>query len=127
MIRCASCGHKLEGETLTSYYRSMNNGVVPLHIIMSIMEDNTGITQKTLRTNRRTFGLAQSRRVFVKLACEFSTSSYPEIGRYIFRDHTSVMYTERAELADEYQVIYERVREKVKEWIAISSSLPLTS
>lgn len=126
MTKCASCGQKLEGATLTSYYHSMSNGEVPMHIIMSIMERNTGITQKTLRNKRRTFGLAQSRRVFVKLACEFSTSSYPMIGRFINRDHTTVMSTEKADLAGEYAIIYERVREKVKEWVTSSSS-PLIS
>lgn len=104
----------------------MSNGEVPMHVIMKIMETNTGITQKTLRNKRRTFGLAQSRRVFVKLACEFSTSSYPMIGRFINRDHTSVMATEKADLSGEYAIIYDRVRDKIQEWITSSSS-PLTS
>ena len=93
--------------------------------LMKLMHRESGITQRDLRLQRRNFGLNQSRAVFCKLAKEYTTSSYPVIGKYIDRDHTTVIYSERLALSEGYEELYDRIKKKLDK--PTSSSLPSIS
>lgn len=116
MIKCATCGQRVKNlDVLDSYYLSMTNRFTKLETIMHLMNQMYGITYKQLRTKRKTYGLVKQRQIFCKLAGEFTEASYPMIGRFIDRDHTTVMYSIDADLDSEYRKIYEDLRQRIME------------
>ena len=82
-----------------------------VHDIQRIVCAFYGLDLATMRTARRTRGLARPRQIAMFLAKELTPRSYPEIGRYFGgRDHTTVLHSVRligelsapgAELADD--------------------------
>lgn len=102
-------------KAMDSFYLSMTKRFTRLEYIMSLMEENYGITHKQLRMKRRTYGLSQQRHIFCKLASEYTEASYPMIGRFINREHTTVMHSVDAKLDKEYTEIYEDLRRIVAE------------
>jgi hypothetical protein len=80
--------------------------------IMEQMKQHLGINQVDLRNKRRKSNMVQARSMFVKLATEFTEASYPTIGQYINRDHTTVMKGEKSKLTLEYGRVYERIRDQ---------------
>lgn len=53
-----------------------------------------GLTVKTLTTRSRTEGVLRPRQVAALICCEWLDVSYSQIGRYMNRDHTTVLYSE---------------------------------
>jgi len=125
LTKCESCGRPLEKEVTDSDCHLMTNKQKTLHEVMRVMHLESSITQRDLKIKRRNFGLIQSRAVFCKLAKEYTTASYPMIGRYIDRDHTTVMSSERTVLSEGYKELYDRIKKKLD--TSTSSSSPLTS
>ena len=125
MTKCESCGRPLEKEVTDSDCHLMTERQRSLDDLMKLMHKESGITQRDLRIQRRSFGLTQSRAIFVKLAKEYTTTSYPVIGKYIDRDHTTVMSSERTVLSEGYKELYDRIKKKLD--TSTSSSSPLTS
>lgn len=124
MTKCESCGGPLEKELKDSNCHLMTERQRTLDDLMKLMHRESGITQRDLRIQRRSFGLTQSRAIFVKLAKEYTTTSYPVIGKYIDRDHTTAMYAERVALSQGYEELYTRIKKKLD---TTSSSLPSIS
>ena len=124
-MKCESCGRPLEKEVTDSDCHLMTERQRSLDDLMKLMHKESGITQRDLRIQRRSFGLTQSRAIFVKLAKEYTTTSYPVIGKYIDRDHTTVMSSERTVLSEGYKELYDRIKKKLD--TSTSSSSPLTS
>ena len=115
-MKCSTCGQRIENmKAMDSFYLSMTKRFTRLEYIVSLMEENYGITHKQLRMNRRTYGLSQQRHIFCKLASEYTEASYPMIGRFINREHTTVMHSVDAKLDKEYTEIYENLRRIVAE------------
>lgn len=100
---------------MDSFYLSMTKRFTRLEYIMSVMEKNYGITYKQLRMKRRTYSLSQQRHIFCKLASEYSEASYPMIGKFINRDHTTVLHSVDAKLDKDYTKIYENLRRIIVE------------
>jgi len=125
LTKCESCGRPLEKEVTDSDCHLMTERQRSLDDLMKLMHKESGITQRDLRIQRRSFGLTQSRAIFVKLAKEYTTTSYPVIGKYIDRDHTTVMSSERTVLSEGYKELYDRIKKKLD--TSTSSSSPLTS
>jgi chromosomal replication initiation ATPase DnaA len=123
LTKCESCGRPLEKELKDSSCHLMTDKQRSLHELMRLMHLESGITQRDLKIKRKNFGLVQSRAVFCKLAKEYTTASYPMIGRYIDRDHTTVIHSERSALSEGYEELYSRIKEKLD----TTSSLPSTS
>jgi len=114
LMKCATCGQRIDHlKQMDSFYLSMTKRFTRLEKIMHIMQHHYGITYKQLRMKRRTYGLAQQRHIFCKLAGEFTEASYPMIGRFINRDHTTVMNSVDVKLDTDYSKIYEDLRERV--------------
>jgi len=86
-----------------------------LEDIAGMMDEKYGITYKQLRMRRRTYSLAQQRRIFCKLAKEFSEASFPTIGNFINKDHTTVLRSIDAELDADYTKIYQDLRGLIAE------------
>lgn len=113
-MKCATCGQRIDHlKQMDSFYLSMTKRFTRLEKIMHVMEQHYGITYKQLRMKRRAYGLAQQRHIFCKLAGEFTEASYPMIGRFINRDHTTVMNSVDVKLDTEYSKIYEDLRERI--------------
>ena len=115
-MKCSTCGQKIESPAvMDSFYLSMTKRFTRLEYIMNLMERYYGITYKQLRMKRRTYGLSQQRHIFCKLASEYTEASYPMIGRFINRDHTTVMHSVDARIDKEYTEIYEDLRRIITE------------
>jgi len=113
---------KCKKEMSHSHSHSMIDGVVTLRSVMEAMFKTYGVTQRQLRKRRRTYGLAESRALFCKLAADFTNSSLTEIGRYIDRDHTTVIHFIKAkELSGEYKKLYTLVKERLEETGAVAA------
>ena len=123
-MKCETCGKELKVMEMDSNSHLMTERQLGLDELMKVMHTESGITQRDLRMQRRNFGLTQSRAVFCKLAKEYTTKSYPVIGKYIDRDHTTVMAAEKRSLSEGYEELYSRIKKKLD---TTSSSLPLTS
>lgn len=114
LLKCVTCGQRIENpKQMDSFYLSMTKRFTRLEKITHIMQEKYGITYKQLRMKRRTYGLAQQRHIFCKLAGEFTEASYPMIGRFINRDHTTVMNSIDVKLDTDYSKIYEDLRESI--------------
>lgn len=126
LIKCATCGQKLKDpKYLDSFYLSMTKRFTKLETIMHLMNEKYGITYQQLRVRRRTYGLVKQRQIFYKLAAEFTDCSYPMIGRFVNRDHTTVLKGLDVKLDSEYDKIYRDLREYIMEHevdVAIISS-----
>jgi len=114
LMKCSTCGQRIESPAvMDSFYLSMTKRFTRLETIMQLMERHYGITYKQLRMKRRTYGLSQQRHIFCKLASEYTEASYPMIGRFVNRDHTTVMHSVDAKLDTEYTEIYEQLRKLI--------------
>ena len=106
---CEICQKKVENPSLNW----MDDAPVSLSLIMAMLQNIYGVRLKDLRTNRRNFHAIQYRTLFCKLACEFSNASYPQIGRYIKRDHTTVIYLVKKELHESFELKRAEVSQKL--------------
>ena len=115
-MKCSTCGQKIEHmKTMDSFYLLMTKRFTRLEDIAEMMHEKYGITYKQLRMRRRTYSLAQQRRIFCKLANEFSEASFPTIGNFINKDHTTVLRSIDAELDADYTKIYQDLRGLIAE------------
>jgi chromosomal replication initiation ATPase DnaA len=115
-MKCSTCGQKIEHmKTMDSFYLLMTKRFTRLEDIAGVMHEKYGITYKQLRMRRRTYSLAQQRRIFCKLAKEFSEASFPTIGNFINKDHTTVLRSIDAELDADYTKIYQDLRGLIAE------------
>ena len=115
-MKCSTCGQKIEHmKTMDSFYLLMTKRFTRLEDIAGMMDEKYGITYKQLRMRRRTYSLAQQRRIFCKLAKEFSEASFPTIGNFINKDHTTVLRSIDAELDADYTKIYQDLRGLIAE------------
>ena len=55
----------------------------------------TGVTKRELRSHRRQRELTTVRHAVLYLCRELTERSYPQIGNFFDRDHTSVIYADR--------------------------------
>ena len=116
LMKCSTCGQRIESPAvMDSFYLSMTKRFTRIEYISYLMEKNYGITCRQLRMKRRTYSLSQQRHIFCKLASEFSEASYPMIGRFINRDHTTVLHSVDAKLDTEYTKIYDDLRRIITE------------
>jgi len=115
-MKCSTCGQKIEHmKTMDSFYLLMTKRFTRLEDIAEMMHEKYGITYKQLRMRRRTYSLAQQRRIFCKLAKEFSEASFSTIGNFINKDHTTVLRSIDAELDADYTKIYQDLRGLIAE------------
>jgi len=111
-MMCEKCKREMN----LSSSHSMTDEVATLQSVMEAMFETYGITQRQLRNRRRNSGSVESRAVFCKLASDYTNCSLPEIGRYIDRDHTTVMYLINVKkLSEMYEGIYWLVQETLEE------------
>jgi len=119
-MMCEKCKREMN----QSSSHSMTDEVATLQSVMEAMFETYGITQRQLRNRRRNSGSVESRAVFCKLAADFTNSSLTVIGRYIDRDHTTVIHLINVKkLSSAYQAIYWLVRERLEE----SGAVPIAA
>jgi len=103
----------LEAEGLRARIRRLERVIIKLELeiawLMSLDEDGcdrnltiktisdmvcakTGTNIVELRTPRRQYGLCTARHILMLLARNYTTLSLPKIGKYINKDHTSVIH-----------------------------------
>lgn len=63
--------------------------------ILSAVVLQTGIPASDIKSDRRTKDVAVARQIFCYLARHMTPNSFPQIGRFICRDHTTVMHAVR--------------------------------
>jgi len=111
-MMCEKCKREMN----LSSSHSMTEGTVTLRSINKVMYETYGVTHRLLRNRRRNSFAVESRAMFCKLASDYTNCSLPEIGRYIDRDHTTVMYLINVKkLSEMYEGIYWLVQETLEE------------
>lgn len=66
--------------------------VCPLDAVMAAVGKVMQVTRRDLVSPRRFKHLAEARHIFYWFARYYTARSYPEIGRFIKRDHCTVMH-----------------------------------
>jgi len=100
VLQFPKCGKPLSGRTiqmLTSpaHWKRYCRELDALHIT-EIVSKITGLTIGQLRKeSRSTKEITEARQLFVLLAREHTTYSYPKIGVILNRDHSTIMYLEK--------------------------------
>lgn len=106
---CATQEAKMTASTETGNLQS------PLRLqnIMDLMKREMGITRHDLTNKRRSPPMVNNRTIFSRLAYEFTGASYPTIGRFLDRDHTTVMHSATRQLYGENLNRYHMLRHKL--------------
>tara|TARA_R100000773_G_C4177163_1_gene88395 strand:+ start:72 stop:560 length:489 start_codon:yes stop_codon:yes gene_type:complete len=132
--QCDCCGRRqrlqdiclsIEKETGGSVLRRVgdygNLEVITLADIVECVHEITGVTLNQLIQKPRTHNgnkKADARHVFVLIALRHTTSSYPELGRFLQRDHTTIMYYQAKKLTDKVRNMLIKVEERIQSIIA---------
>ena len=69
-----------------------------LELIAEILEDYTGITVDQIKSKSRVREVTQIRQLLCYLAGELTNDSLKQIGRFINRDHSTVIHSKRTTL-----------------------------
>lgn len=64
-----------------------------LGTILTVVADITGIRADALRSVRRAARIVRARQIFCKVASTLSTKSIVGIGRFLGRDHSTILYS----------------------------------
>lgn len=105
VLQFRRCGDRISGRTiqkLTSpaHWKSYCRELDALHIV-EIVAKLTGCGIGELRKeSRSTKKITEARQLFVLLARQHTTYSYPKIGVVLNRDHSTIMYLEKKDRSD---------------------------
>ena len=58
------------------------------------------------------------RHLFVALACEWTSESYPRIGQYIDKHHSTVMYYEQRQKTEDFYALYQKAEDRIQKELA---------
>lgn len=109
VLQFPKCGKPLSGRTI-QMMTSANNWkrycreLDALHIT-EIVNKLTGYTIGQLRKDGRKRNMAEARQLFVLLAREHTTYSYPKIGVVLNRDHSTIMHLDKRKRSTEVEVM----------------------
>ena len=94
---------------------TMANRTVHADRIVSMAAECYGVTDHAVRSQRRTADVVAARHLAIYLIRQRIAWSFPEIGEYIGRDHSSVMHAHRkiADLCDPTHPAYDRAVDEV--------------
>lgn len=131
---CDCCGRRqrlsdilvsIEKETGGSAVRRVgdygNLEVITLADIVECVHEITGVTLNQLIQKPRTHNgnkKADARHVFVLIALRHTPASLPELGRFLQRDHTTIMYYQAKKLTDKVRTTLMKVEERIQSIIA---------
>lgn len=120
-MKCDTCGQVLvTKQSWKTYHTKTKSNFRRLGEIVAVMDEVMGIDAEQLRVRRRTLIYTQPRVIYSKLATEFTNLTYTTIGRFIDRDHKTIMSAEKTPLIAEYNDYYHEIREKLER---VTSSL----
>ena len=69
---------------------------ITLNKIVRVISDETGVAENDIYSAKRRSDIVFARRVAMFIALRLTKKSYAEIGRFMHKDHTSVMNAEKA-------------------------------
>jgi len=84
-----------------------------LEDIIQAMEEEIGIGRIEMRKYRRHKDLNFARQLYVKLAFDYSKHSSVVIGKFIDRDHTSVLHLYKKRMEDDLELAYKRTARRL--------------
>ena len=91
-------------------------GNITLDHCFDAVQDVKYITLRQLRSPRRVYTM--QRHLFVALACEWTSESYPRIGQYIDKHHSTVMYYEQRQKTEDFYALYEKAEDRIQKELA---------
>lgn len=92
-------------------------GPLTMAAILGVVANLSTISERVMKSARRTHAVVNARHVAVFLACEMTSASLPQIGRFMGgRDHTTIMHARRriAEIMAGNDPQHDYVRELVE-------------
>ena len=92
--------------------RRSDNRNITLEHCFEAVRDVKYITLRQLRSPRRVY--VMQRHLFVALAVEWTSESYPGIGRFIDKHHSTVMYYEQRQKTEEFYALFEEAEERIQ-------------
>jgi chromosomal replication initiation ATPase DnaA len=97
-------GRKIQMLTSANNWKQYCRELDALHIT-EIVTKLTGYALGQLRKDGRMRKMAEARQLFVLLAREHTTYSYPKIGTVLNRDHTSIMHLDKRKRSAEVEAM----------------------
>lgn len=102
---------------------AFDSNLRPTVMIADVMQatvELTGFSADTLRSNKRNADLAEARQFLMHVAKVSTGKSFPQIGRALNRDHTTIMYGVRkvAQLVKKdvlFALVCEAIRDRAEE------------
>jgi len=96
--------------------RRSDYGNITLDHCFEAVRDVKYITLRQLRSPRRVYTM--QRHLFVVLACEWTSESYPGIGQFIDKHHSTVMYYEQRVKTEDFYALYEKAEDRINQELA---------
>jgi chromosomal replication initiation ATPase DnaA len=109
IIQFFKCGKTLSEKTTQemttpNHWKRYCRELDALHI-EEIVTKLTGYTLREIRRDGRKRDMAEVRQLFVLLAREHTTCSYPKLGMVLNRDHSTIMQLDKRKRSEEVEML----------------------